>query len=143
MIIPEDTYKLILDNVINVCTDVCLKYQDRYLLICRTEEPCKGVFWPIGGRIHKGESAEDAARRKILEEIGVVYTAPLIAIGYYEDTYTENSFATNTNYSTISIVFEGDLNLDNLHGFRLDNTSNSVGLFEFLPERFKIRKFTS
>lgn len=143
MLIPEETYKLILDNVINVCTDVCLKYDGKYLLIRRVEEPCKGVFWPIGGRIHKNESADSAARRKILEETNLVYTGPLIPIGYYEDTYTENSFNQNTNYCTISIVFEGELNLDSLHGIRLDNTSDTMGLFEDLPKRFKVNRFTS
>lgn len=135
--IPDDTYRIIIDNVINVCTDVCLKYKGRYLLIQRTEEPCKGVFWPIGGRIHKGETAEQAARRKILEEVGIHYTGTLKNTGYYEDQYTENSFSNNANYCTISIVFEGELH--DVEKITLDNTSENWGFFDNLPERFKVK----
>jgi colanic acid biosynthesis protein WcaH len=71
MIIPEKQYKQIINSTVNLCVDVCLRYNDKVLLIKRTEEPCKGVFWPVGGRIHKGEKAIEAARRKIKEEIGI------------------------------------------------------------------------
>jgi len=137
--IPEDTYKIIIDNVINVCTDVCLKYNDKYLLIQRKEEPCKGVFWPVGGRIHKNETADQAARRKILEEIGIIYTGELKPVGFYEDQYKENSFSDNTNYCTISIVFFGIL--DSIENIKLDDTSEKWGFFEDLPERFRINPF--
>ena len=108
-------------------------------MIKRREEPCKGVYWPIGGRIHKGETAEAAARRKILEETGIAFTGKLIPMGYYEDHYTENAFSRNTSYNTLSIVFAGDL--EGLPNIILDKTSDDFGLFDELPKRFSVKMF--
>jgi colanic acid biosynthesis protein WcaH len=137
--IPEKLYKQIIGSTVNLCVDVCLRYNDKVLLIKRTEEPCKGIYWPIGGRIHKGETAEQAARRKIKEEIAIDYTGKLQAVGFYEDTYTENSFSKNTEYSTLSVVWCGEL--PEYSNIELDGTSESHGLFDKLPERFKISNF--
>ena len=137
--IPDKLYKQILGNTVNLCVDVCLRYNDGVVLIKRTEEPCKGVFWPIGGRIHKGETAEDAARRKIKEEIGIDFKGPLLPIGFYEDQYTENSFSRNTDYCTLSIVYAGEL--DDIPMFKLDETSEEIGTFAELPERFRVQTF--
>ena len=137
--IPDKLYKQILGNTVNLCVDVCLRYNDEVVLIKRTEEPCKGVFWPIGGRIHKGETAEDAARRKIKEEIGIDFEGALIPVGFYEDQYTENSFSRNTDYCTLSIVFAGEL--DDMPMFKLDETSEEIGTFSELPDRFRVQTF--
>jgi len=139
MFIPEKQYKEIIKNTVNLCVDVCLRYNDKLLLIKRTEEPCKGVFWPIGGRIHKGERAIDAAKRKIKEEIGIDFKGELYPIGFYEDRYTSNSFSKKTDYCTLSIVWVGDL--EGLPSIILDGTSEEYGLFEELPKRFKVTTF--
>ena len=139
MFIPEKEYKQIINKTVNLCVDVCLRYNDKVILIKRTEEPCKGVYWPIGGRIHKGETADAAARRKIVEETGIFFTGALIPMGYYEDHYTENSFQKNTSYDTLSIVFAGDL--VGLPNILLDSTSDDFGLFDELPKRFRVKMF--
>ena len=137
--IEPELYKAVINNVINVCVDVVLKHKGRFLLIKRLEEPCKWVFWPIGGRIYKGETAEEAAIRKIKQEIGIDYTDKLKPVGFYEDTYTENSFSNNTTYSTISIVYIGDIH--DINNIELDHTSGDWGLFTELPDRFNIKGF--
>jgi 8-oxo-dGTP pyrophosphatase MutT (NUDIX family) len=139
MFIPEAKYKQILNYTVNLCTDVCLRYNNKVLLIRRNEEPCKNVYWPIGGRIHKGETADQAARRKIKEEIGIDFEGDLYPIGFYEDQYTENSFSKKTDYCTLSIVFGGDL--VGLPNIVLDDTSEAFGLFDILPERFRVKTF--
>ena len=139
MFIPEKQYKQILNNAVNLCVDICLKYNNKVLLIRRTEEPCKGIYWPVGGRIHKGETADQAARRKIKEEIGIDFTGELYPVGYYEDTYDSNSFASKIEYCTLSIVFAGEL--IGLPNFMLDQTSDDMQLFDALPERFRVKMF--
>ena len=138
MIIPNDLYKEIISCTVNLCVDIFLQKEEKYLLIKRTQEPLKGDFWPIGGRIHKGETAEQAARRKIKEEIGIDYSGKLTAVGYYEDQYTANSFLTETQYHTLSIVFLGVI--DDIQ-INLDHTSNDYGYFKNFPQRFLIKKF--
>jgi len=140
LFIPEPTYKTIIDNSVNVCVDVCLRYENRYLLIKRNEEPMKNIYWPIGGRISKGEKAEEAARRKIKEEIGIDFTEELRPIGYYEDTYDVSSFG-KMSYSTISIVWFGYLSKEQVENIQLDYTSDSYDFQSFLPERFKVRTY--
>jgi ADP-ribose pyrophosphatase YjhB (NUDIX family) len=142
MFIEEKKYKTILDSVTNVCVDVVLRYREKLLLIKRTEEPMKGVPWPVGGRIHKGETSENSARRKIKEEIGIDYHAPLIPIGFYEDTYSANSFSDDTSYSTISIVWAGVLTDKQAKKIETDSTADGYGFYTRLPRRFKITMFS-
>jgi len=140
MYIEDSLYKQILENSVNLCVDVLLRYDHKYLLIKRKEEPCKGVYWPIGGRIHKGEGAEQAARRKIFEEIGIDFSAPIKPIGYYEDTYETNSFGYGP-YSTLSICWLGYLSKTQYESIQLDKTSSKFRLHTHIPARFTIKTY--
>ena len=44
MFIPEEKYKEICESVIIVCVDVVVRYENKFLLIKRNEEPMKGVL---------------------------------------------------------------------------------------------------
>lgn len=138
--IEQDKYVDILQNVVNLCVDVCLRYNHSYVFVKRKEEPCKGVYWPVGGRVLKGEKMEDAARRKIKEELGLEYTGNLNPIGYYEDTYSEHSLGTFP-YSSLSVVWLGYINKTQWKNITLDHTSEEVSLVLHLPDRFKVRTF--
>jgi hypothetical protein len=60
-------------------------------------------------------------------------------VGYYEDHYTANSFKDNTDYYTLSIVFETEIeSIDNLN---IDHTSIDFELQDKLPEQFIIKPF--
>ena len=122
-----------------LCVDVLVRYEGKYLLIRRTEEPVKDVFWVIGGRVNKGEDLRSAALRKIREETGL---APfeMEMIGVYEDTYEESSLGRiEGGYHTVAVVFEAFVgSLDNL---KLDDTSAEWGLFCNPPKRFKVKGF--
>ena len=143
MFIPNDEYKAIINKMPVLCVDVILRYKDQVLLVKRANEPCKGIYWPIGGRVHKGETVDAAARRKILEEIGVEFKRELIPIGFYEDNYTESAFEEKTEYSSFSLVFVGDLNKDakNLK-INLDENHSDFGYFDTLPKRFVVKRFS-
>jgi len=140
MFIPEEKYKEICESVIIVCVDVIVRYENKFLFIKRNEEPMKGVYWPVGGRVYIGETVEQAAKRKIMEELcpieNIRYTR-FTQIGYYEDQYKSNSFNNNTLYCTLSIVFECEI--EKLKNIKLDRTSDDWGLFDTLPDRFKIK----
>ena len=143
MFIQANEYKKIIQKIPILCVDIILRYKDKVLLIKRADEPCKGIYWPIGGRVHKGESVDAAARRKILEEIGIKYKGILIPIGFYEDNYTESAFEAQTEYSSFSLVFVGDLNNEQIKSkVRLDKTSEDFGYFDTLPKRFVVKRFS-
>lgn len=58
----------------------------RTLLIRRARDPGKGRLAPPGGFIDAGESAEEAARREIREEVGVEIRR-LVFLGSFPNTY--------------------------------------------------------
>jgi len=143
MFIQANEYKKIIQKIPILCVDIILRYKDKVLLIKRADEPCKGIYWPVGGRVHKGESVDAAARRKILEEIGIKYKGILIPIGFYEDNYTESAFEAQTEYSSFSLVFVGDLNNEQIKSkVKLDKTSEDFGYFDTLPKRFVVKRFS-
>ena len=142
MFIQANEYKKIIQKIPILCVDIILRHKDKVLLIKRSDEPCKGIYWPIGGRVHKGESVDAAARRKILEEIGIEYKGSLIPIGFYEDNYTESAFEAETEYSSFSLVFVGDLNKEVKTKVKLDKTSDDFGYFDTLPKRFVVKRFS-
>ena len=142
MFIQANEYKKIIQKIPILCVDIILRHKDKVLLVKRADEPCKGVYWPIGGRVHKGESVDATARRKILEEIGIEYRGKLIPIGFYEDNYTESAFEAETEYSSFSLVFVGDLNKEAKTKIKLDNTSDAFGYFDTLPKRFVVKRFS-
>lgn len=139
MLLSEDLYKTIISNAVNLCTDILLYNKDKVLLIRRTQEPCKGMYWPTGGRIRKGETAESAARRIIKKELGITYTGTLCPVGFYEDQYSSNSFLTHTHYHTLSIVFKGYI--DDISQIVLDDTADDYKLFDNVPANFKLQVF--
>ena len=142
MFIPLNEYKDIIAKTTVLCTDVILRHKNKVLLVKRADPPCKGVYWPIGGRVHKGETVDAAARRKILEEIGIEFKGTLIPIGFYEDNYTESAFEAKTEYSSFSLVFVGDLNREAKSRVKLDHTSDDFGYFDRLPDRFVVKRFS-
>ena len=142
MFIPDNEYKQIINKVPVLCVDVILRYKDQVLLVKRADEPCKGIYWPIGGRVHKGEDTDTAARRKIKEEIGIEYKGALIPIGFYEDHYTSSAFEAKTEYSSFSLVFVGDLNREAKSRVKLDQHHDDFGYFDYLPDRFVVKRFS-
>ena len=58
---------------------VAVLHDGRFLLIQRGHEPHMGLYAFPGGRVHDGESDEDAVRRELAEETGLVVesVAPL------------------------------------------------------------------
>lgn len=139
MFIYNELYQNIQRVLPILCVDVLVRYEGKYLLIKRTEEPVKDVFWVIGGRVNKGEDLRAAALRKMREEIGIV-PYEMEMIGVYEDTYEESSFgAVEGGYHTVAVVFEAFVG--SLEGLKLDDTSAEWGLFCNPPKRFKVKGF--
>jgi len=137
--IEKDLYKTIIENVIILCTDILVRYKNKYVLLRRAQEPVKNVLWPIGGRIKQGETALESATRKLKEELGIINFKPLKVLGYYEDHYTANAFKDNTDYYTLSIVFETEI--ESIDDLNVDYTSIDFELQDKLPEQFIIKPF--
>lgn len=129
-IIPAKLYKKIVELVSLLCVDIILKHKGKYILVKRKNEPLKGQWWVIGGRVLKGEKVLDAAKRKIKDETGLWFTN-LTQTGIYEDSYPRSAFGVPT--SSLSIVFTADVK-----DFtpKIDKTSTAIKLSDTLPSRF-------
>jgi len=65
------------------CIDLVLAHEGKVLLIKRNQHPAKGKWWTPGGRIFKNEKAEDAVKRKALEETGIKVKIKK-SLGFYQ-----------------------------------------------------------
>lgn len=139
MIIPAQQYKEIMEVLPILCVDIIIKNRKgEYLLIRRANEPLKGEWWVIGGRVLKGESLEQAAVRKTEEEVGLTI-ANVQPIGYYEDTFEKNPFRSATPQHSVSVVFRTAV--DNHQPVKLKEQSIEWKFCTELPPRFLVIPF--
>src|SRR3989344_593605 len=69
--IPEKIYKSLSEYAPRVCVDLVIVNGKRFLMGERKIDPAKGLWFFIGGRVSKGETKEQAVKRKFREELGV------------------------------------------------------------------------
>lgn len=137
MIIPAEHYKQIIEVLPILCVDVIVKNtRNECLLIKRANEPRKGEWWVIGGRLLKGETLEQAVIRKVWEETGLKVDAGH-PIGYYEDVSQENPFGLTERLHAVSVVFSTVV--DDHQQIRLDDQSLDWKYSKELPADFRIR----
>src|SRR3990167_9419733 len=105
--IPSKLYKKIVELVPIVCVDIVVYYKGKFLLVKRSTEPLKGIWWIPGGRMLKGETTLKTAKRKIKEELGLKIKH-LRPYGIYEDHYKKSAWGVPT--SSVSVVYIGIVN---------------------------------
>lgn len=68
----DDAYADVLDGIVVCCADCALVSEDwEVLLGKRTDEPAKGFFWVMGGRMTPGDDPRETAKRVLNREIGL------------------------------------------------------------------------
>ncbi len=136
-LIPLDRYKDILKTLPIFCADIILQNSNgEYLLIKRNNEPKKDQWWVIGGRVLRGESMEEAAKRKVSQETGLEISG-LTPVGYFELIDGINPFDFKPDYHTISVVFTATI--DGNKPIKLDNQSKEYKFSKDLPKDFVIK----
>ena len=102
MKLPKKEYAHIVKHMPICCVDLVIQHKEKVLLIKRKDEPAKGEWSIIGGRVLKNETVEDAAKRKAKEEVGLDIKV-IKKIGIYETFYKKSAFNCSTH--TINIGF--------------------------------------
>lgn len=82
-----------------------LRYQDKILLVQRNRDPAKGKLHIPGGFVDPGETAEDAARREINEELHL----RLETIRYFSSFSNQYEYK-GVFYYTCDIIFLATIN---------------------------------
>ncbi len=73
MLIENIFYESIKKSMPIPCIDlIVVNSKDEVLMLKRSNDPAKGQWWFPGGRIHFGETREDAVHRKLKQECGIV-----------------------------------------------------------------------
>jgi 8-oxo-dGTP diphosphatase len=111
--------------------DVVLVTQEsppRVLLIRRAKEPFAGRWALPGGFVDQNERLIDAARRELVEETGAV-------VSDLEQLHTAGDPGRDPRGWTVSVVFLGRVNADQVHATAADDAAE-VGWFPLdqLPE---------
>ncbi len=71
--IPDEEYSKILKLIPICCVDIAVVRSDQKLLLIKRKqsETYGGLWWIVGGRIYRGETWEEAVKRKALVETGL------------------------------------------------------------------------
>ena len=137
--IPREEYKKIIDVLPILCVDIMVQNsKGEYLLVKRANEPLKGQWWVIGGRVLKGETLVEAAIRKVKEEVGFLVNT-VKPIGYYEEISHTNHFSSVTPLHSVSVVFL--VNMDGSQKVKLDSQSSDWKYSKELPKGLSIKPF--
>lgn len=106
-----------------ICTvDVLFFNSDKTktLLFKRENEPLKGSYFSVGGRLLKNEQLQDCAIRKAFEEIGVVVDKEKLVYGGVIEELNPNSIFEGVSYHAVDsfygyVLKDEELILDNQH----------------------------
>ena len=113
--IPHETYQTILENM-PVCTvDVLFFNSDKTktLLFKRNNEPLKGEYFSMGGRLKKDETFEECAIRQTKLETGLdIDPGKVIFVGVQRENYPNSAFG-ETSYCAIDLYFGYIINDEN------------------------------
>ena len=137
--IPENKYIRIIEVLPILCVDLVIANKDKqYLLVKRTNEPYKGQWWVVGGRVQKGETVMDAAVRKAKEELSseIHHIRP---IGFFEAPFQKHPFGRHSTYHALSIVLSAAIDENQI--IKLDAQSSEWRFSNTLPTAFKVQGF--
>ena len=140
--IPQSLYKKTIGLLPIFCVDVIIRDSaGRYLLVKRKNQPLKGCYWVVGGRVHRGELANVAAQRKMHQEVGLRVKRDLFRlVGYTEAVFKRNAFGTPTGVHTVSVVYCTEI--EGSEPIRLDGQSSAWKFSDRLPKNLKMRCFS-
>jgi len=110
-----ETFKCIVKNTPLISIDFLVKKDNKYLLGKRVNEPAKGYYFTIGGRIFKNEKISDAQKRILQQELNLSLATNRLSlkfIGIFEHFYNTSIFGSDVSTHYINMAYILDLNCD-------------------------------
>ncbi|HVB19867.1 MAG TPA: NUDIX domain-containing protein [Candidatus Paceibacterota bacterium] len=110
-------------------TDVLFlnKNKTKTLLFKRTNEPLKGVYFSVGGRLLKNEKILDGVVRQALREAGIRIDKKRLIFGGIQEEAHQKSMFSGTSYHAI-VLYYGYI-IDEKTAVRMDNQHNDSAWF--------------
>ncbi len=101
--IPEERYKMILEEIPIVCIDCAIVNDSgEYLLVKRNNHPLKGEYWTPGGRLKKNETLREAVKRKMKQELGIDVEIERL-LGFFETIFKKTSTDVAGGFHAVSL----------------------------------------
>lgn len=127
MFIEKELYKNILESMPIPTVDIIFLNSHNELLLCkRNNEPLLGVYYIPWGRVNKGETLTEAAKRKAKEEL--IIDIDISRLRFIEATYNDifdNSAFENISTHCIPITYIYELNSHEESQFTLWDSQHS------------------
>lgn len=110
--LPKDLYGRMVRDAVVCCVDILLvrrnngdnrQGQRQALVVERSSEPVKGVWWLPGGRLLKGETFFDAARRKARDETGITNVTCIQVLGVWNTFFPTSHWDDETSQGTQTV----------------------------------------
>lgn len=105
--IEDNLYKKIVENIPISTVDVLLFSRDlkKVLLFLRNNEPAKGEYYSLGGKLNKCETFSNCAKRKLKEEVGIVENKGLVFIDILSETFSNCFFSNDIPTHFVNIYY--------------------------------------
>ena len=114
--IPNNVYKEIVAHMPVSTVDIVLLNNDKTktLLFKRNNEPVKGVYFTIGGRLLKGEPFLHGAVRQAKRELGLKIDPKKTFFGGVTQDFHANSVFKGVSYHAVAVFFYYVLENENI-----------------------------
>ena len=140
--LPSDLYGTLVRDCIVTCCDIILVRVNQQtgkkecLLVERSSEPVRGVWWWPGGRILKGETFFAAAHRKAVQETGIVNVRATQVLGVWNTFFPTSHWDTETEKGTqtVNAVVLVEITAKGQDDVKLDNTSEQYKWISLDPD---------
>jgi colanic acid biosynthesis protein WcaH len=138
--LPEDLYAKLVRDCVVFCVDIVLVRTTKIgrkecLLVKRSSEPVKGVWWWPGGRMLKGETFFDAAKRKASQETGLTDVTCVQVLGIWNTFFPTSNWDTENEKGTQTVNAIVLVELDSVGvDVALDDTSEDSRWISLDPE---------
>ena len=140
--------KKVPDGIKKVAVICLLRSGDKWLLLERKNEPNKGLFTPVGGKLNPFETPQDAAKREVREETGfevadMDYCGLLVETSPLKYNWVSFVYVTGVDFKDpLPECNEGILHwvsTENLSSIRMPETDYKI--YEFVQQSKKFNFF--
>ncbi len=123
--LSKEFYRQAMENMPIICVDVFLlnTKTNRYLVVFRNNRPAKDVFFIPGGRLCKGETFFEAARRKCQQELGINAT-PQVVLGVNNLIFPDSEWGTAGH--TPSVLVFATCEMEEEDSLKLDKMQHTI-----------------
>ena len=116
--VDSELYQDLHKSVSITCQDITINYQREILLLKRDNEPAKGEWWPVGGRLLRGVKGIEAIKKLVKREIGLEISE-IKFLGTARTLFDTSPFNHNSGTDTVNILYFAEakekIRLDRLH----------------------------